>query len=139
MTYIPSLTLKQLDLLRIAKQHPGETIQVSYEFPVINDTEPPIFHPPFIQKLIDARLIQIPIQVIGIHKRKSEHQQQSWAEFHEGIDHPSQANWESWRKGFIPQLDEGVSSLMSPGIGFEEFSTVWMREVTLQAIQPRKL
>lgn len=137
MTCIPSLTLQQLELLRLAKQRPGETIQVAYEFPVVGNCEPPSDHPAFIQELIDAHLIQI--KGTALFKRRSEFQQQSWEVFCDDLDYPTQKDWELWRKGMIAQQEGSIYPLILPGIRFEEFSNVWIREFALQAIEPGKL
>ncbi len=137
MTHIPTLTHQQLELLRLAKKHSVKEIQLSYEFPVIDDSEPPMGHPPFIQELIDDHLIEV--QVKGTSLDASEFQQESWTEFCSGKEHPTQAEWNQWRQGFIAQLEEGFEYLMTPGNGFEEFSQVWKREISLQAVQPSNL
>lgn len=136
MTHIPTLTHQQLELLRLAKKHSTEEIQLSYEFPVIDDSEPPIGHPPFIQELIDDHLVQVQVKETSLSD--SEFQQESWAEYCIGIEHPTQTDWERWRQGFIAQLEIGFEHLMNPGNGFEEFSQVWRREISLQAVQPGK-
>lgn len=134
MTHIPTLTHQQLELLRLAKKHSVKELQLSYEFPVIDSSEPPMGHPPFIQGLIDDHLVQV--QVKGTSLNASEFQQESWTDFCSGIEHPTQADWNQWRLGFIAQLKEGFEYLMTPGKGFEQFSQVWRREISLQAVQP---
>ncbi|WP_299486523.1 hypothetical protein [Acaryochloris sp. IP29b_bin.137] len=134
MTHIPTLTHQQLELLRLAKKHSVKELQLSYEFPVIDSSEPPMGHPPFIQELIDDHLVQV--QVKGTSLNASEFQQESWTKFCSGIEHPTQADWNQWRQGFIAQLKEGFEYLMTPGNGFEQFSQVWRREIRLRAIQP---
>lgn len=137
MTHIPSLTNQQLKLLRAAKKHSVREIRLAYEFPVIDDQEPPISHPSFIQGLIDAHLIQV--QVIATKLSASEFQQINWTEFCQGIDYPTPADWEKWRNEFIAQQEEGFDQLMTPGIGFGEFSKVWIREISVRAVQPSSL
>ena len=137
MTGIPSLTLQQLELLRVAKQHPGKTIQVSYEFPVTNNSKPLSEHPAFIQELIDAHLIEV--QVRGTFLRTSEFQQRSWTIFCDDLDYPCQTDWELWRKGFIARHVGGKSPILAPGMRFEQFSRVWIRKIDLQSVQPTEL
>ncbi|UJB73215.1 hypothetical protein HRE53_32135 (plasmid) [Acaryochloris sp. 'Moss Beach'] len=137
MTHIPSLTHQQLELLRIAKKHSVEELQLSYEFPVVGRSEPPIDHPPFIQELIDLHLIQA--REIETSMLASEFQQSSWTEFCEDLDYPTQADWDRWRRGFITQLGEGFEQLMIPGREFGQFTKVWIREIRLQATQPSSL
>lgn len=137
MTHIPSLTHQQLKLLRVAKKHSVREIRLAYEFPVIDDQEPLITHPSFIQGLIDAHLIQV--QVNATTLSASAFQQTNWTEYCKEIEHPAQKDWERWRDGFIAQQEEGFDQLMTPGKGFGEFSKVWIREISLQATQPSKL
>lgn len=134
MTHIPTLAHQQLELLRLAKKHSVKELQLTYEFPVIDSSEPPKSHPPFIQELIDDHLIQVQVKETSLSD--SEFQQESWAEFCSGIEHPTQADWNRWRQGFITQLKIGFEHLMTPGKDFEEFSQVWRREISLQAVQP---
>lgn len=137
MTQIPSLTQQQLELLRLAKKNSVEKLQLSYEFPVVDSSEPPNGHPPFIQELIDVHLIQV--REIETSMLPSEFQQSSWTEFCEDLDYPNQSDWDRWRRGFIVQLGEGVEQLMTPGEGFRQFTKVWIREIRLQATQPSNL
>lgn len=46
MVLIPSLTQVQLEILRLAKENPDETLQLSFESPVMGKGEPPIDNPP---------------------------------------------------------------------------------------------
>lgn len=131
MTHIPSLTQQQLELLRLAKKDSVEELQLSYESPVIDSSEPPIGHPPFIQELIDIHLIRV--REIETSMLASEFQQSSWTDFCGDLDYPTQADWERWRQGFIAQLGEGFDQLMTPGKGFGQFTKVWIREIRLQA------
>lgn len=137
MTCIPSLTLQQLALLRMAKKHPDQTIHLCYEFPVIPIHKLSHEHPPFLQELIDAHLIQV--QVKGNVLKTSEFQQHTWSIYCDDIVYPSQQDWELWRKVFIAQAPASISPYLAPGIQFEQFSKVWKREIGLQAIQSRKL
>ncbi|WP_299491763.1 hypothetical protein [Acaryochloris sp. IP29b_bin.137] len=137
MTQIPSLTQQQLELLRIAKKNSVEELRLSYEFPVLDDDEPPIGHPPFIQELIDHHFIQV--QVKGTSLRASEFQQENWTEYCDEIDYPTQADWDRWRQRFISQLGEGFESLMMPGKRLGQFTKVWIREISLRAVQPSSL
>lgn len=137
MISIPFLTQGQLELLRLAKQNSVEGIELSYELPFIQDKEPPIDHPAFIQRLIDTHLIQVKMK--GTFLRASKYQQESWARFCEGIDHPTQEDWELWRKGYMTQSKDAISSFMLPGKKFDEFSRVWVCEINIQAIQPSNL
>lgn len=134
MAHIPSLTQDQLELLRLAKKDEVEELRLSYEFPVIDHRNPPIGHPSFVQGLIDARLIQVKVQ--GTSLSASEFQQESWAEFSKDLDSPTQVDWDQWRQGLIAQQDVELDYLMTPGNVLEEFSTVWIREISLKAIQP---
>ncbi|WP_299414620.1 hypothetical protein [Acaryochloris sp. IP29b_bin.148] len=137
MTQIPSLTQQQLELLRLAKKNSVEELRLSYEFPVLDDDEPPSGHPLFIQELIDHHFIQVQMQ--GTALGASEFQQESWTEYCEEIDYPSQADWDRWRQGFIAQLSEGFESLMIPEKILGQFTKVWIREISLRAVQPSSL
>lgn len=137
MTQIPSLTHQQLEILRLAKKNSVDELWLSYEFPVLDDDEPPNNHPPFIQALIDHRFIQV--QVKGTSLGASEFQQESWTEYREDLDYPTQADWDRWRQRFISQLGEGFESLMMPGKRLGQFTKVWIREISLRAVQPSSL
>lgn len=137
MTHIPSLTHQQLELLRVAKKHSDDNIHLSYESTCAEDSRPLIEHPQFIQELIDANLIQV--QSHGMHVKASEFQKESWAKFCDQIKHPLQSDWELWRRRFINKHKEVVSPAMLPGERFEEFSQVWVREISIQATQPSSL
>lgn len=106
MTHIPSLTQQQLELLRLAKKHSNEDIQLSYESTCVEANKPEIDHPPFIQELIDAHLIQVQSQ--GIRVKASEFQKESWAKFCDGIGPPTQSDWELWRRRFITSGHKSV-------------------------------
>ncbi|MGR3278655.1 hypothetical protein ACSYAD_26530 [Acaryochloris marina NIES-2412] len=137
MTHIPSLTHEQLELLRLAKKDSVEELQLFYEFPVVDDSEPPIAHPLFIQELIDIHLIQVREMEASV--LTSEFQQSSWIEYCEDLVYPTQVDWGRWRQGIIAQLGEGVEQLMSPGKGLGEFKKVWIREIRVRAVQPSNL
>lgn len=137
MTCISSLTPQHLELFRIAIKHPNEAIQLSYEFPVVGQDEPPSKHPAFIQDLIDASLIHV--QVTGLYIGCSEIQQKSWSMYCDDIDSPSQEDWELWRKTFTAQRAGNIIPDMTPGTRFKEFSNVWIREIDLRVTQPQKL
>ncbi|BDM83870.1 hypothetical protein [Acaryochloris marina] len=137
MTQIPSLTLQQLELLKLAKKHSSKEIQLSYEFPVLDSSKPPIGHPPFIQELIDDHLIDVRVQ--GTSMNVSEFQQASWTEYCKEIHNPIQNDWNHWRNGFIAQLEEGAEPLMKPGKRLGQFTKVWIREISLRAVQPSSL
>lgn len=134
MISIPSLTLDQLELLRLAKQHSVEELEFTYESPVNNALESPMGHPAFIQGLINAGLIQVKVK--GTFLRASEYQQESWARFCEDVYHPTQEHWEQWRKEFISSSLEEIDLLMYPGNSFKQFSNVWIREILLRVTQP---
>ncbi|ABW33382.1 hypothetical protein [Acaryochloris marina] len=137
MISIPSLSLDQLEILRLAKRYSVEEFELAYESPVNNDLESPMGHPALIQGLIDAGLISV--QVKGSFLRASEYQQESWAKYCVGIDHPTQEDWELWRRSFMARKEEGIDSLMIPGSSFKQFSNVWIREVDVQFVQPSNL
>ncbi|BDM83711.1 hypothetical protein [Acaryochloris marina] len=134
MTQIPSLTQQQLELLRLAKKNTMAELRLSYEFPVLDGNEPPIGHPPFIQELIDHQFIQVQVKETSL--RASEFQQENWTEYCDEIDYPTKADWDRWRQGFMAQLGDGFESLMTPGIGFGQFTKVWIREISVRAVQP---
>ncbi|KAI9129351.1 hypothetical protein [Acaryochloris sp. CCMEE 5410] len=137
MTHIPTLNYHQLELLRLAKKHSVEEIHFDYELPYINDCKPPSGHPSFIQELIDEHLIQV--QERGTSLCASLFQKESWTNFSKEIDYPNQTDWDRWRQGFIAQLDEGFVYLMTPGRGYGEFCKVWIREISIRAVQPSSL
>lgn len=137
MIHIPSLTHEQLELLRLTKKDSVEELQLFYEFPVIDDSEPPIAHPLFIQELIDIHLIQVREMEASV--LVSEFQQSSWIEYCEDLVYPTQGDWGRWRQTVIDQLGEGVEQLMSPGKGLEQFTKVWIREIRVRAVQPSNL
>lgn len=133
MISIPSLTHQQLILLRLTKKYPERSIHISYESPVINKRELPINHPPFIQRLIDESLIQVQVKRSVLSASKL--QREDWTEFCKDIGFPTQKNWELWRARFIAQKKGEIDPLMTPGNELEEFSTVWIRLISIQAIQ----
>ncbi|ABW32927.1 hypothetical protein [Acaryochloris marina] len=137
MTQIPSLTHQQLELLRIAKKNTVGELRLSYEYPVLDDNEPQIGHPPFIQELIDHHFIHVQVKETSL--RASEFQQENWIEHCDGIDYPHQADWDRWRQGFITQLSEEIESLMIPGKNLGQFTQVWIREISVRAVQPSSL
>ncbi|MGR3279535.1 hypothetical protein ACSYAD_31195 [Acaryochloris marina NIES-2412] len=137
MIHIPSLTHQQLELLRLTKKDSVEELQLFYEFPVIENSEPPISHPLLIQELIDIHLIQV--REIETSVLVSEFQQSSWTEYCEDFDYPTQVDWDRWRQGIIAQLGEGVEQLMTPGKGLGQFTKVWIREIRVRAVQPSNL
>ncbi|QUY44808.1 hypothetical protein [Acaryochloris marina] len=135
MISIPSLTLEQLELLRLAKEHSVEELELAYESPVNSAVEPPVGHPAFIQGLLNAGLILVKNK--GTFLRASEYQQESWAKFCEDIDHPTQGDWDQWRKVFISSNKEEIDFLMHPGKSFKKFSNVWIRKIGVKVVQPR--
>ena len=110
MADIPSLSLPQLELLRLAKKHSVEELRLVYEFPVLDDNEPASGHPPFIQELIDHHFIQVQVKETAL--RASE---------------------------FQPELGDGFESLRTPGKSLGQFSKVWIREIGLRGVQPSSL
>lgn len=137
MIHIPSLTHQQLELLRLTKKDSVEELQLFYEFPVIDNSGPPISHPLLIQELIDIHLIQV--REIETSVLVSEFQQLNWTEYCEDLDYPTQVDWDRWRQTVIAQLGEGVEQLMSPGKGLGQFTKVWIREIRVRAVQPSNL
>lgn len=131
MSHIPSLTLRQLELLRLTRKHSSGTIQLSYEIPVLGDRELPQGYPPYVQRLVDAHLLHAKLHCAYL--QDSGFQQQNWKTFCGGLKTPLQADWEQWRQGFIGQ-QKGFEYLMTPGHKLEEFSQVWIREISLKAI-----
>lgn len=134
MISIPSLSQEQLELLRLAKQHSVEELELAYESPVTDAFIPPKGHPAFIKGLIDAGLITVKSK--GTFLRASGFQQESWAEFCEDIDHPTQEHWDQWRNAFISSNKEEMDSLMHPGQSFKHFRNVWIRKIGIQVVQP---
>lgn len=57
MVCIPTLSLKQLAILRLAKKYPGKTIKLYCEMPIINHGVLPTGYTAAIQRLIDLDLI----------------------------------------------------------------------------------
>ena len=133
MVHIPSLTQVQLEILRLAKEHPGESLQLSFESPVMGHGEPPIANPPLIQEMIDLGLVEV-------HKSRaysdiSKFQRDCWFEYCSDLELPSIHAWELWREDFIASQD-GLATLITPGEEFEDFSYVWVQEMEFRAVQP---
>lgn len=133
MVHIPSLTQVQLEILRLAKENPGETLQLSFESPVMGNREPPSGHPPLIQEMLDLGLVLV--QQSRVHCEISRFQQQCWHEYCSDLELPSIYAWELWRKDFITS-QEGSTTLITPGEEFEDFSYVWVQEMEFWAVQP---
>ncbi|UJB72721.1 hypothetical protein HRE53_27930 (plasmid) [Acaryochloris sp. 'Moss Beach'] len=133
MVHIPSLTQVQLEILRLAKENPGETLQLSFESPVMGDGEPRAKNPSLIQEMIDFGLVEI--QKSRVYCEISRFQRECWFEYCADIELPSIYAWELWRKEFI-NSQEGSTTLITPGEEFEDFSYVWVQEMEFQAVQP---
>ncbi|BDM83239.1 hypothetical protein [Acaryochloris marina] len=133
MISIPSLTQTQLALLRAAKKYSGKTVRLCYETPIANPRKPPIKHPPFIQKLVDFELIEVESRQVLCGP--SLLQKDSWYEYCGDLELPSIWAWELWREEFIARQKEAPYVLI-PGEGFEEFSDVWIQEISYHATQP---
>ncbi|KAI9129374.1 hypothetical protein [Acaryochloris sp. CCMEE 5410] len=133
MVCIPTLSLKQLAILRLAKKYPGKTIQLYCELPIINYGGPPAGYTALIQKLIDLDLIEV--QSKQMRCDFSRFQKKSWAKFSGDLAYPSTLVWEIWRDKFIARL-KGSERVAIPGEEFEDFSYVWIQEIGVQAIQP---
>ncbi|KAI9129373.1 hypothetical protein [Acaryochloris sp. CCMEE 5410] len=133
MVLIPSLTQVQLEILRLAKENPDETLQLSFESPVMGNGEPPTHNPLLIQEMIDLGLVEV--QQSCVHCGISQFQQQCWLEYCSDLELPSIYAWELWRKEFIASQD-GSATLISPGEEFEDFSYVWVQEMEFRAVQP---
>lgn len=134
MISIPSLTLTQLALLRTAKRYSGKSVRLCYETSFTNLQNPPIKNPAFIQKLVDCGLIEVEFkQVLNAH---SLFQKDSWHEYCADLELPSIRVWELWRQKFIANLPE-TTHILEPGEGFEEFSNVWIQEISFHATQPQ--
>lgn len=134
MISIPSLTQTQLALLRAAKKYSGKTVRLCYETPITNPRKPPIKHPPFIQKLVDFGLIEVESK--QVLSGPSLFQKDSWYEYCGDLELPSIRVWELWREEFIASLDESTQVLV-PGEGFEDFSNVWIQEISFHATHPQ--
>lgn len=133
MVCIPSLSLKQLAILRLAKQYPGETIRLFYEMPIVDNGGPPTRYAAVIQTLIDFGLIEIKSR--RVHCDFSRTQKKSWTKFTKDLKHPSICIWELWRDKFIARRKRaGRTSI--PGKDLEDFSYVWIQEIGIQAVQP---
>lgn len=133
MTFIPSLSQIQLEILRLAKQFSGDVLQLSLEIPMAQDEGPPSANPQFVQELIDLGLIEVHFKQVYIGT--SRFQQDSWAEYCADLNLPSIRAWELWRQAFIAE-QEGATHVLAPGEGFGEFSEVWVEEMRFRAVQP---
>lgn len=129
MVRIPTLSLKQLAILRLAKKYPGKTIQLYCELPIINDGGPPAGYTALIQKLIDFGLIAV--QFKQMRCDFSRHQRKSWAKFSADLECPSILAWEIWRDKYIAK-QKGSDRIAIPGEEFEDFSYVWIQEIGVQ-------
>lgn len=132
MISIPSLTQAQLELLRTAKKYSGKTVRICYETPIINPRKPPIKTPPFIQKLVDCGLIEVESK--QVLSGPSLFEKDSWYEYCADLELPSIRAWELWRKEFIANQQEAPHVLL-PGKNFEEFSNVWIQEISFHTTQ----
>lgn len=133
MVSIPSLSLKQLEILRLAKQCPGETIRLFHEIPIVSNGDSSTRYTAVIQKLIDWQLIEIKSKHMRCDFSRA--QQKSWAEFTEDLDYPSLGLWELWRDKFIARRKR-TECVAIPGEELEDFSYVWIQEIDIQAVQP---
>ena len=133
MVCIPTLSLKQLAILRLAKKYPSKTIKLYCEMPIINHGEPPTEYAAVIQKLIDLNLIEVKSKLMRLDF--SRFQKKSWAKFNIDIEHPSIHAWEKWRDKYITR-QKGTNRVAMPGEEFEDFSYVWIQEIRVQAVQP---
>ncbi|NJM68672.1 MAG: hypothetical protein HC851_24915 [Acaryochloris sp. RU_4_1] len=135
MTSIPSLSRVQLEILRIAKQHSGEMLHLSFESPIFDNGEPPIGYPSLLQELIDLGYIEV--QFNQLLSDSSRFQRDSWQEYCANLELPSIRAWELWRQEFIAS-QEGSTHVLLPGEDFEDFSDAWIQEIRLRAAQPSK-
>lgn len=135
MVSIPSLTQAQLEILRIAKEHSGEILHLSFEFPILINEGPPTRTIDLIQDLIDLGLIEI--QFRQVLSGPSQFQKDSWYAYYINLELPPIRAWELWRDEFIAS-QEGSAYIFTPGEEFEDFSDVWIEEVRFQATQPSK-
>lgn len=133
MPHIPSLTQVQLEILRLAKENDGETLQLAFESPVMGQGEPPSHHPPLMQEMIDLGLLEV--QSSRVYCDTSRFQRDCWFEYCANLELPSIYAWELWRKEFI-ENQEGSTILITPGEDFEDFSYVWVQEMIFRAVQP---
>ncbi len=133
MPHIPSLTQVQLEILRLAKENDGETLQLAFESPVMGQGEPPSNHPPLMQEMIDLGLIEV--QSSRVYCDTSRFQRDCWLEYCSNLELPSIYAWELWRKEFI-ENQESSTTLIAPGEEFEDFSYVWVQEMIFRAVQP---
>lgn len=132
MICIPSLSLKQLAILRLTKKHLGKTIQLYCEMPILNNGEFPTGYTSLIQNLIDLDLIEVKSRQMRCDF--SRFQKKSWAEFNADLEYPSIIAWELWRDKFISR-HKGSGGIARPGKEFEDFSYVWIQEIGVRAIQ----
>lgn len=133
MIFIPSLSPIQLEILKLAKQHSGELLHVSFETPMLKDVGSPSGNPQFFQELVDLDLIEVHFKQTYIGT--SNFQKDSWDEYCADLCLPSLRAWELWRQEFIAE-QEGATHVFSPGEGFGEFSEVWIEETRFRAVQP---
>ena len=133
MVCIPSLSLIQLEILKLAKQHSGELLHLSFETPILKDEGPPSGSPQFFQELVDLDLIEILFKQVYIGT--SGYQKDSWDEYCADLNLPSLRAWDLWRQAFITG-QEGVTHVLAPGERFGEFSEVWVEEMRFRAVQP---
>ena len=132
MVCIPSLTQVQLEVLRLAKEHSGKKLQLSFESPVMGQGEPPNGNLLLIQEMIDLGLVEV--QENRVYCDTSRFQQESWDEYCSSLELPSIYVWELWREEFIAS-QEGSTALITPGEEFEDFSYVWVQEMEFWAVQ----
>ncbi|MGR3279247.1 hypothetical protein ACSYAD_29715 [Acaryochloris marina NIES-2412] len=130
MISIPSLTQTELALLRAAKKYSGKIVRLCYETPLTNPRKPPFKNPPFIQKLVDLGLIEVEFKRVLIGPSLLE--KDSWYEYCADLELPSIRAWELWREEFITRQKE-TSHILVPGEDFEEFSDVWIQEISYHA------
>lgn len=132
MICIPSFSLKQLAILRLAKKYPDKTIQLYCEMPIVNNGEFPTGYTSMIQKLVDFDLIEVKSRQMRCDF--SRFQKKSWVRFISDLEYPSIYAWELWRDKFIAR-QKGSERVAIPGEGFEDFSYVWIQEIGIQVIQ----
>ena len=135
MASIPSLTQTQLEILRLAKEHSGEILHLSFELPIFIDEGPPTRTLDLIQDLIDFGLLEV--QFRQVISGPSQFQKDSWHAFCANLEIPPIHAWELWRNEFIAS-QEGAAYILTPGKEFEDFSNVWIEELRFQATQPSK-
>lgn len=133
MVYVPSLTLIQLKILRLAKKYPDKIVRLSYELPMIGIGDEPIGYPAFLQNLIDLDLVEVCFS--QIYCDSSRYQRDSWRKYSSDLELPSIYAWKLWRDRYIAKQKES-RHVLKPGEEFEHFSDVWIQEIGVQAIQP---